>query len=115
MKRFKKGTKRVTKINSIIEYIENGVSDELRELFDGDVKPLTDEDKRKYLETMENMSLSSDAFMPFRDNIDIASRFGVKYIIQPGGSVRDDLVIDACDKYGMVMCFTGRDMRMFLH
>jgi phosphoribosylaminoimidazolecarboxamide formyltransferase/IMP cyclohydrolase len=59
------------------------------------------------------VSLGSDAFFPFRDNIDRAQASGVSYIAQPGGSVRDDGVIQACDDYGMVMCFTGT--RLFHH
>ena len=59
------------------------------------------------------MSLGSDAFFPFSDNIERAVRSGVSYVAQPGGSVRDDLVIEACDKYGIVMAFTG--LRLFHH
>ena len=59
------------------------------------------------------MALGSDAFFPFSDNIERAKKSGVKYIAQPGGSIRDDGVIECCDKYGMVMAFTG--MRLFHH
>ncbi|MBR4578192.1 MAG: phosphoribosylaminoimidazolecarboxamide formyltransferase [Oscillospiraceae bacterium] len=75
--------------------------------------PLTDAEKRAYLDTISGVSLGSDAFFPFSDNIERAKLSGVSYIAQPGGSIRDDLVIEACDKYGMVMCFTH--MRLFHH
>ncbi len=74
---------------------------------------LTREEKRAYLDTISGVALGSDAFFPFSDNIDRAKKSGVTYIAQPGGSVRDDLVIAAADSYGMVMAFTG--MRLFHH
>ena len=73
----------------------------------------TREEKRAYLDTITGVALGSDAFFPFSDNIDRAKKSGVTYIAQPGGSVRDDLVIDAANGYGMVMAFTG--MRLFHH
>ena len=76
-------------------------------------EPLTDAEARAYLDKITGVSLGSDAFFPFSDNIERAIRSGVSYVAQPGGSVRDDLVIDACNKYGMVMAFTG--MRLFHH
>ena len=76
-------------------------------------EPLTDEEKAEYLSKIDGVSLGSDAFFPFSDNIERAKKSGVKYIAQPGGSIRDDLVIETCDKYGMVMAFTG--MRLFHH
>ena len=76
-------------------------------------EPLTDAEAREYLNSITGVSLGSDAFFPFSDNIERAVRSGVSYVAQPGGSVRDDLVIDACNKYGMVMAFTG--MRLFHH
>ncbi len=75
--------------------------------------PFTKEEKAAYLKTVKGVSLGSDAFFPFSDNIDRAALSGVSYVAEPGGSVRDDLVIDAADRYGMVMCFTG--MRLFHH
>ena len=75
--------------------------------------PFTKDEQRAYLDTIDGVSLGSDAFFPFSDNIERAKKSGVKYIAEPGGSVRDDLVIGACDKYGMVMAFTG--MRLFHH
>lgn len=74
---------------------------------------LSREEKRRWLEGIHGVALSSDAYFPFRDSIDRASRSGVSYVAQPGGSLRDDSVIQACDAYGMVMCFTG--LRLFHH
>lgn len=73
----------------------------------------TREERARWLEGLSGVTLGSDAFFPFSDNIDRARRSGVKYIVQPGGSVRDDAVIDACDRYGMSMVFTG--IRLFHH
>ena len=75
--------------------------------------PFTKEEQAAYLATVENVALGSDAFFPFSDNIERAYKSGVKYVAQPGGSIRDDAVIDCCNKYGMVMAFTG--MRLFHH
>ena len=79
------------------------------------VKPpvFTREERKEWLDKLEDVTLGSDAFFPFFDNIDRARRSGVKYIVQPGGSVRDDAVIDACNRYGMAMVFTG--IRLFHH
>ncbi len=74
---------------------------------------LTKEEKKAYLATKAGATVGSDAFFPFGDNIERAARSGVKYVAQPGGSVRDDLVIEAADRFGMAMCFTG--MRLFHH
>ncbi len=75
--------------------------------------PLTAEEAKAYLATVKNVALGSDAFFPFDDNIERAYRSGVKYIAQPGGSIRDDVVISCCNKYGISMAFTG--MRLFHH
>ncbi len=79
------------------------------------VKPevFTREEKRAWLDQMNGVTLGSDAFFPFADNIERAKKSGVKYVAQPGGSVRDDLVIECCNKYQMVMAFTG--IRLFHH
>ena len=79
------------------------------------VKPpvFTAEEKKAWLAKNQDVTLGSDAFFPFSDNIERAHKSGVKYIAQPGGSVRDDVVIECCDKYGMVMAFTG--IRLFHH
>ena len=76
-------------------------------------EPLTDAEAEEYLSKIDGVALGSDAFFPFSDNIERAFRGGVKYIAEPGGSIRDDVVIDCCNKYGMVMAFTG--MRLFHH
>ncbi|MBR5818111.1 MAG: phosphoribosylaminoimidazolecarboxamide formyltransferase [Clostridia bacterium] len=76
-------------------------------------EPLTKAEKRAYLDSIEGVSLASDAFFPFGDNIERAKRSGVSFVAEPGGSVRDDQVIETCDKYGMAMAFTG--MRLFHH
>ena len=76
-------------------------------------EPLTAEEKRAFLDSRQNVALGSDAFFPFSDNIKRAAASGVKYIAEPGGSIRDDLVIDECNKRGIVMAFTG--MRLFHH
>jgi len=75
--------------------------------------PLTAEEARAYLDTLSGVAVGSDAFFPFSDNIERAKKSGVSYIAEPGGSIRDDAVIECCDKYGMVMAFTG--MRLFHH
>lgn len=79
------------------------------------VKPevFTAEEKKEWLKNMTDVALGSDAFFPFGDNIERAGRSGVKYVAQPGGSIRDDLVIESADKLGMAMCFTG--VRLFHH
>ena len=76
-------------------------------------EPLTDQEIREYLDGIDGVALGSDAFFPFSDNIERAKKSGVKYIAEPGGSIRDDAVIDTCNKYGMSMAFTG--MRLFHH
>ena len=75
--------------------------------------PLTAEMKAEWIARMEGVTLGSDAFFPFGDNVERARESGVRYIAQPGGSIRDQQVIDTCDRYGMVMCFTG--IRLFHH
>ena len=76
-------------------------------------EPLTDAEAREYLDSITGVSVGSDAFFPFSDNIERAKKSGVSYIAEPGGSIRDDLVIECCNKYGMVMAFTK--MRLFHH
>ena len=76
-------------------------------------EPLTAEEKASYLASLDGVALGSDAFFPFSDNIERAKKTGVKYIAEPGGSIRDDLVIECANKYGMTMAFTG--MRLFHH
>ena len=76
-------------------------------------EPFTKGEQRAYLDTVQNVALGSDAFFPFSDNIERAFLSGVKYVAEPGGSIRDDAVIECCDKHGMIMAFTG--MRLFHH
>lgn len=81
--------------------------------FKSQPEPLTAEEARAYLDTITGVSVGSDAFFPFSDNIERARKSGVSYIAEPGGSIRDDVVIDCCNKYGIAMAFTG--MRLFHH
>lgn len=104
--------------NTIDLYISDDCGDVLGEgkwqqFFATRPEPLTPEERTEWLEKLGGVSLGSDAFFPFGDNIQRARRSGVSYIAQPGGSVRDDQVIDTCDAFGMVMCFTG--IRLFHH
>lgn len=115
---FVDGLGRANRDNAIDVYISDEYMDVLadgawEQIFK--VKPpvFTREEKRVWLDKMQNVTLGSDAFFPFADNIERAHKSGVKYIAQPGGSVRDDAVIECCDKYNMVMAFTG--IRLFHH
>lgn len=114
---FKSTVKRQQKINAIIDYVEGDMTDIQRpvweDLFETVPEPLTRDEKEEFLKTLTGVSMASDAFFPFRDNIDHASKFGVSYIIQPGGSLADPQVVEAADQYGMVMTMTGQ--RMFTH
>ena len=85
----------------------------LNDLLEEVPERLSHKEKEDWLKGMKNVTLGSDAFFPFRDNIDRAYRSGVKYVVQPGGSVREDIVIGACNEYGMVMAITG--LRLFHH
>lgn len=104
--------------NTIDVYISDEYEDVLADgvwqtLFKEKPEPFTKEEQKAYLATIKGVALGSDAFFPFGDNIERAAKSGVTYIAEPGGSIRDDNVIAACDKHGMVMCFTG--MRLFHH
>ena len=115
---FKKGIRRADRDNTIDVYISDDYMDVLADgtwenFFEVKPEPLTREEKRAWLDTMTGVSLGSDAFFPFGDNIERAHKSGVNYIAQPGGSIRDDNVIDTCNKYGIAMAFTG--MRLFHH
>ena len=115
---FLDSVKRPDRDNAIDIYISEDAEEVLADgiwqtLFTHKPDPFTKEEKKNYLETRKDVALGSDAFFPFSDNIDRAAKSGVTYIAQPGGSIRDDLVIEACDKYGMAMVFT--DMRLFHH
>ena len=114
---FKANVGRAERNNAIDQYLEEWLSPAEEKLWadNYDVVPvrMSLEEKRTYLAAKRGVALASDAFFPFRDNIDRAKASGVSYVLQPGGSVRDDLVIEACDAYDMVMCFTG--VRLFHH
>ena len=115
---FKPGIKRPDRDNAIDGYINKNEEDVCADgvwqrYFSERPEPLTDEQARKYLDSIQGVALGSDAFFPFSDNIERAHLSGVSFIAEPGGSVRDDAVIDCCDKYGITMAFTG--MRLFHH
>ena len=104
--------------NAIDIYISEDYEDVLADgiwqgIFTEQPKPFTREEQKAYLATIKGVALGSDAFFPFGDNIDRAAKSGVSYIAEPGGSIRDDNVIETCNKYNMVMAFTG--MRLFHH
>lgn len=116
--RFASGLGRANRDNAIDVYISDEYMDILSDgQWEGSfaVKPeaLTLEEKKAWIATQSGVSLGSDAFFPFGDNVERAHKSGVSYIAQPGGSIRDDNVIDVCDKYGIVMAFTGS--RLFHH
>ncbi len=109
---------RADRDNSIDLYIGDDYMDVLADgvwekIFKTKPEVFTREEKRAWLDNMRDVALGSDAFFPFGDNIERAYKSGVKYVAQPGGSIRDDNVIDTCNKYEMAMCFTG--IRLFHH
>ncbi|MBQ1237515.1 MAG: phosphoribosylaminoimidazolecarboxamide formyltransferase [Oscillospiraceae bacterium] len=115
---FKPGIRRADRDNTIDVYISDDYMDVLadgmwEQFFTEKPEVLTREEKRAWLDTMDGVALGSDAFFPFGDNIERAHKSGVKYIAQPGGSIRDDNVIETCNKYGIAMAFTG--IRLFHH
>ena len=115
---FKTDIRRPDRDNTIDVYTSEDWEDVLadgawEQFFTQRPEPLTREEKRAWLDTLTGVSLGSDAFFPFGDNIERAHRSGVSYIAEPGGSIRDDNVIDTCDKYGIAMAFTG--LRLFHH
>ena len=115
---FKEGIRRADRDNTIDVYISDDYEDVLAEgtwqmFFTEKPAPLTREEKKAWIAQNTKVSLGSDAFFPFGDNIERAHKSGVEYIAQAGGSVRDDNVIDTCDKYGITMAFTG--VRLFHH
>lgn len=115
---FKEGMGRADRDNVIDGYINQNEEDVCadgvwQKYFTVRPEPFTREQQRAYLDSISGVSLGSDAFFPFDDNIERAYRSGVSYIAEPGGSIRDDVVIDRCNKHGIVMAFTG--MRLFHH
>ena len=115
---FREDVGRPNRDNAIDVYMSEDYMDVLadgqwEQFFTEKPEPLTREEKREWLDQMDGVALGSDAFFPFSDNVQRAYRSGVKYIAQPGGSIRDDLVIEACDQYGIAMYFSG--MRLFHH
>jgi len=114
---FREGVKRQDRVNARVRFIEGDMDSieraEWEKNFSTPPEALTAEEKATFLKGLDGVAISSDAFFPFRDSIDHASKLGVKYVAQPGGSVADDEVIQACDTYGMAMAFTG--LRLFHH
>ena len=98
---------------SDVDYVDVLGDDVWQKFFKVRPARFTREEKDAYLATVKGVTLASDAFFPFSDNIDKAAKSGVSYVVEPGGSIRDDLVIEACNKHNMVMVFTG--MRLFHH
>ena len=115
---FKKDVRRPDRDNAIDVYISDECDDVLRDgewqrVFTSQPEPLTREERAAWIATQEGVTVGSDAFFPFGDNVERARKSGVAYIVQPGGSIRDDNVIETANKYGIVMPFTG--MRLFHH
>lgn len=114
---FKASVKRQDRVNARVRYIEGDITaaemPSWLDHFDKVPEPLTEAEKAAFIGTLKGVSISSDAFFPFRDSIDHASKVGVEFIAQPGGSIADDEVITACNEYKMSMAFT--DLRLFHH
>jgi phosphoribosylaminoimidazolecarboxamide formyltransferase/IMP cyclohydrolase len=114
---FADGTKAVDRTNARVNFLEGDMTPpehaQWAQLFREVPPELTTTEKQEWLQTLQGVSISSDAFFPFRDNIDQASKRGVRYVVQPGGSTRDDVVIAAADEYAMTMAFSG--IRLFHH
>lgn len=115
--KFKNGVGRPDRNNAIDLFVRNDITEYelnmLKDVLQSVPERLTDNDKKEWLKGLTNVALGSDAFFPFRDNIDRAVKSGVKYIAQAGGSLRDDIVIKACNEYKIVMAMTG--VRLFHH
>ncbi len=115
---FKEGIRRADRDNTIDVYISDEYEDVLRDgtwenFFTEKPEVLTKEEKKEWLTQLNGVSLASDAFFPFGDNIERAHKSGVEYIVEPGGSIRDDNVIDTCNRYNMTLAFNG--VRLFHH
>ncbi|CAD5224285.1 unnamed protein product [Bursaphelenchus xylophilus] len=112
---WKANVKRAEKSNAIDQLV-SGISDDedsWNTYFSERVEPFSREERQKWLAQLTDVVVSSDAFFPFRDNIDCAKHFGVKYVASPGGSTRDEDIIKACNEHGMVLIHTG--LRLFHH
>ena len=114
---FKKEVKGVDRTNARVCYIEGDMTSQELEVwqqkFEEQPSPLNEEKKKSWLQSLQDVSLASDAFFPFRDNIDQAAKRGVRYIVQPGGSVRDEEIVQAANEYNMVMALS--EIRLFHH
>uniref|UniRef100_A0A7S4JYR4 MGS-like domain-containing protein n=1 Tax=Odontella aurita TaxID=265563 RepID=A0A7S4JYR4_9STRA len=114
---FNDGVKRQDRVNARVRYIEGDFTPEERVRWEAQFStvpdPLTESEKDEFMAKAEGVTVSSDAFFPFRDSIDHASKIGVSFVVQPGGSVQDKYVTEACNEYGMTMCLTG--VRLFHH
>jgi AICAR transformylase/IMP cyclohydrolase PurH (only IMP cyclohydrolase domain in Aful) len=114
---WKPGIKRQDRVNAVDIYLRDDITpielEQWQENFTEAPQRLSAEEKQEWLKNLHGVALGSDAFFPFRDSIDCAALYGVQYVAQPGGSVRDDIVIKACDDYNMAMAFTG--VRLFHH
>lgn len=114
---FQEGVRRPDRDNAIDQLLQPDVTDAEKQnwatIFKTIPDPLSAEERRRWLDQTSGVVLGSDAFFPFRDSIDRAAKSGVRYVLQPGGSTRDDEVIAACDAYGMTMVFSG--LRLFHH
>ena len=116
--KFAKGVKRQARVNARVRYIEGDFTAEekvrwAKQFEGGEPEPLTEAEKAEWLAKLEGVCLASDAFFPFRDSIDHASKLGVSFVAQPGGSIQDEGVIDSCEEYGMGMAFSN--LRLFHH
>jgi len=114
---FKPGLGRPEKNNAIDQFLLEDMLPEAEavwlESFTAPPKRLSPAEKKVWVDSLQGVSFSSDAFFPFRDCIECAKQIGVKYVVEPGGAVRDDIITQACDEYGMVMAFSG--IRLFTH
>ncbi len=114
---FKEGIKRPDRDNAIDQFLQPDITEaekaEWKNVFSAIPAPLSPDERRQWLDTLHGVTLGSDAFFPFRDSIDRAAKSGVRYVLEPGGSTRDDAVIQAADEYGMTMVFSG--VRLFHH
>lgn len=116
--KFKTGVKRAEVSNAIDQYVTGTIGEDedlvkWKALFEEVPELLTESEKKKWVGKLNEVSLSSDAFFPFRDNVDRAKRSGVTYVAAPSGSAADKVVVEACDELGMILAHT--DLRLFHH